>query len=75
MFLQCCINATDKDKKNWEFVDEPMEEIGLKLSYIPVTKLMTPVQIRSLQKVDNRTYKAGMIGAIRKGIYDPSKKK
>jgi hypothetical protein len=61
------------DRLHWEFVDEPMEEIGLKLSYIPVTKLMTPAEIRSLQKVDRRTFKAGMIGAIKKGIYFPDK--
>ncbi|MFA6456621.1 MAG: transglutaminase-like domain-containing protein [Bacteroidota bacterium] len=57
--------------KNFEFDEEVMEVIGLKLSYIPVTKLMTPAQIRSLQKVDPRTYKAGMLGSIRKGIYKP----
>lgn len=57
--------------RNVEFDDEVMEEIGLKLSYIPVTKLMTPAQIRSLQKVDERAYKAGMLGAVKKGIYKP----
>ncbi|MBI2428763.1 MAG: transglutaminase domain-containing protein [Ignavibacteriales bacterium] len=57
--------------KNFEFDDEVMEAIGLKLSYIPVTKLMTPSEIRSLQKVDQRTFKAGMIGAVKKGIYQP----
>jgi len=56
---------------NVEFDDNVMEEIGLKLSYIPVTKIMTPAQIRSLQKVDERTYKAGMVGAVKKGIYKP----
>jgi len=61
------------DRLHWEFEDEAMEEIGLKLSDIPVTKLMTPAEIRSLQKVDRRTFKAGMIGAIKKGIYFPDK--
>ncbi|MCK9409793.1 MAG: transglutaminase-like domain-containing protein [Bacteriovoracaceae bacterium] len=55
----------------YEFSEERMEEIGLKLSYIPVTKIMTPSQIRGLQNVDDRTYKAGMLGAIKKGIYKP----
>lgn len=59
------------DKLGWEFSDGPMEEIGLKLSDIPVTKLMTPAEIRSLKKVDARTFKAGMLGAIKKGIYFP----
>lgn len=57
---------------NFEFDEEKMEAIGMKLSYIPVTKLMTPQQIRGLATVDKRTYRAGMIGAVRKGIYKPS---
>lgn len=56
---------------NFEFDEDRMEEIGLKLSYIPVKKLMTTKQIRGLSKVDKRTYKAGMVGANRKGIYKP----
>ena len=56
---------------HFEFDDDVMEEIGLKLSYIPVTRLMTTVQIRSLQKVDERSYRAGMIGSVKKGIYKP----
>ena len=59
------------DEQQWEIFDEPMEEIGLKLSYIPVTKLMTSAQIRALTKVDERTFKAGMLGANKKGIYIP----
>ncbi|MDP1675247.1 MAG: hypothetical protein Q8L88_00155 [Bacteroidota bacterium] len=64
-----------KKYKNFQFNDDVMEVIGLKLSYIPVTKLMTPSMIRSLQKVDDRTFTAGMLGADPKGIYFPSKKK
>ncbi len=65
------LDLSKYDSLRWEFQDEPMEEIGLKLSYIPVTKLMTPSEIRSLAKVDDRTFKAGMQGAIKKGIYFP----
>ncbi len=61
--------------KNYQFDDAVMEVIGLKLSYIPVTKLMTPAMIRSLQTVDDRTFNAGMLGADPKGIYYPSKDK
>ena len=61
----------EPENDNFEFDDEAMEEIGLKLSFIPVTKIMTPVQIRSLQKVDQRTYTSGMMGAVKKGIYKP----
>lgn len=57
--------------KNFEFDEAVMEEIGLKLSYIPVTKLMTPAQIRALQPVDERTYKAGLLGSVKKGLYKP----
>jgi hypothetical protein len=57
--------------QGFEFSEERMEEIGLKLSYIPVTKLMTTKQIRQLQKVDDRTYKAGLLGSVKKGLYKP----
>ena len=67
------LNLSQYDSLRWEYLDEPMEEIGLKLSYIPVTKLMTPSEIRSLAKVDHRTFKAGMQGAIKEGIYFPDK--
>jgi len=65
------LNLSRWDKQHWEFIDEPMEEIGLKLSYIPVTKIMTPAEIRALNKVDERTFRAGMLGSIKKGIYFP----
>lgn len=65
------LNLSRYDSIGWEYQDEPMEEIGLKLSYIPVTKLMTPAEIRALAKVDQRTFRAGMQGAIKKGIYFP----
>lgn len=57
--------------KNFEFDDDIMETIGLKLSDIPVTKLMTPSQIRSLQSVDERSYKSGLMGANTQGLYKP----
>ncbi len=57
--------------KSFEFDEEVMEAIGLKLSYIPVTKLMTPAQIRALQPVDDRTYRAGLLGAVKKGLFKP----
>ncbi len=57
--------------KDFEFDDEMMEEIGSKLSDIPVTKLMTPSQIRLLQHVDERSYKSGLMGANTKGLYKP----
>ncbi len=63
-----------KKYKHSQFDDDVMEAIGLNLSYIPVTKLMSPAMIRSLQKVDDRTFNAGMLGADPKGIYFPTKK-
>jgi hypothetical protein len=55
----------------FEFSEERMEEIGLKLSYLPVTKLMTPAQIRALLPVDDRSYKAGLLGSVKAGLYKP----
>ncbi len=64
-----------KKYKNFQFDDNVMEAIGLKLSYIPVIKLMTPAMIRSLNPIDERAFKAGMLGTDMKGVYFPDKKK
>lgn len=64
-----------KKYQNYQFNNELMETIGLQLSYIPVTKLMTPAMIRALNPVDERTVKAGMVGTDLKGVYFPPKKK
>ncbi len=55
----------------YEFSETRMEEIGLKLSYLPVTKLMTPSQIRALLPVDDRSYKAGLLGSVKEGLFKP----
>lgn len=55
----------------YEFSGERMEEIGLKLSYLPVTKLMTPSQVRALLPVDIRSYKAGLLGSVKEGLFKP----
>lgn len=57
--------------KGYEFSEEMMERIGAKLSDVPVTKLMTPPQIRALHLVDDRTYRAGLLGAVKDGLYKP----
>jgi hypothetical protein len=57
--------------EGYEFSEEMMERIGARLSDVPVTKLMTPAQVRALQRVDDRTYKAGLLGAVKNGLYKP----
>jgi len=63
-----------KKYKNFQFDNDVMEVIGLKLSYIPVTKLLTPPMIRALNPIDERSFKAGMLGTDMKGVYFPEKK-
>lgn len=67
------LNLLRYNKKEWQTNDETMEEIGLKLSYIKVYKLMQPGMIRALHRVDERAFEAGMYGANKAGIYDPNK--
>ncbi len=68
------VDLTSFDKYQWMFEDAPLDSIVDRLNTMRVHKLMTPAMIRSLLPVDSRTYKTGLVGANRAGIYFPRKK-
>lgn len=59
------------DHIDWMTNDEQLDLIADKLSDIKVTRVMTPAMIRGLHRVDDRTYKAAMLGANKAGLYIP----
>jgi len=61
------------DHLDWMRRDEAMDEIAVKLEHRAVTKLINPAMVRRLAPVDRRAYRAGMLGAVRAGIYVPPK--
>jgi hypothetical protein len=59
------------DAQRWMTRDETMREIARRLDRIPRRKILTRKQIRNLAPVDDRAFRAGLLGAVRSGLYKP----
>jgi len=66
------LNLRTYDKQNWMVKDEPLERIAERLDEIRRFPLLTRRAVRGLSPVDERSYRAGMYGLDRKGLFDPS---
>jgi hypothetical protein len=53
----------------WEWDDEAPERIAAALDRARHAPLLTPAQVRRLSKLDERSYRAGMLGLDRAGLY------
>jgi hypothetical protein len=59
------------DPRRWQTSDEPIEDISDALDAAPHTPLLTPAQVRRLERVDARSLAAGMLGTRKEGLYRP----
>jgi len=59
------------DRINWMGDDTGLDAIGERLDRIRKIKLLSPAMIRGLSPLDERSYRAGLAGANRKGLYKP----
>lgn len=57
------------DRLEWEVRDEAMEAVAERLDAIRHFRLLTPAQVRALSRMDRRSYRAGMLGVNRAGLY------
>lgn len=65
------LHLSSFDRLHWMVQDEPLELIARRLDRLPRFRVMTPRMASSLSKVDRRSYKAGMLGVNRAGLYQP----
>jgi len=65
------LNLRVFDKLNWMMSDEPLERIGERLDEIRKVPLLTRRMIGGLSLVDELSYKAGLLGANKAGLYRP----
>ena len=65
------LNLKAFDKLNWMMSDEPLERIGERLDEIRKVPLLTRRMIGGLSLVDELSYKAGLLGANKAGLYRP----
>lgn len=65
------MNLHQFDRFNWTFADEGLEIIAHRLDALKRIPLIGQKQIKRLQRVEERSYKAGMLGADPDGLYKP----
>ncbi len=68
------LNLKAFDKFDWMTSDGPLERIGERLDEIRKFGLLTRRMIAGLSTVDERSYQAGLLGANRASLYQPSRK-
>jgi hypothetical protein len=67
------LNLKEFDRLQWEINDESMDAIGEKLDAIRKFRPLTPTMIRSLSFADERSVRAGLLGAKAAGLFKPMK--
>jgi len=66
------LNLKAFDRFNWMMSDEPLERIGQRLDEIRKIRVLTPRMTAGLSPIDERSYRAGLLGANRTGLYRPT---
>ncbi|MBI4238922.1 MAG: hypothetical protein HY696_11000 [Deltaproteobacteria bacterium] len=61
------VNLARFDRQHWMTTQRPIWFIAEHLLEIPHTRLLTPQQIKSLTRVDERTYQAECLGKAKRG--------
>lgn len=69
------LNLNAFDSQLWMTRDAAMTAIAERLDGIPHRKLLTRGMIRRLTPADERSYRAGLLGSVRSGLYKPKKKR
>jgi len=62
------------DRFNWMTNDSPIKKIGDRLDQIRKNRVLASGMVERLSPVDERSYRAGMIGTNRAGLYRPQKR-
>jgi hypothetical protein len=65
------LNLKEFDRIHWEINDDSLDAIGERLDEIQKFKPVTPAMIRNLTFADERSVKAGLLGAKAAGLFKP----
>ena len=69
------LNLKEFDRLQWEINDDSLDAIGERLDEIQKFRPLTPAMIRNLSFADERSVKAGLLGAKAAGLFKPTKPK
>ena len=67
------VNLGALDRLGWRVRDEAMETIARRLDARRHVPLLTPALERTLTRIDDRSYRAGMMGFNDKGLWRPKR--
>ena len=67
------LNLKAFDKHLWMTQDEPLELIARRLDHIGRVSLLSEDMIKNLSPVDARSYRSGLLGANKAGLYRPTR--
>jgi hypothetical protein len=67
------LNLEAYDKLDWMTRDEPMDLIADRLDEVRRFSLLTQSMIDGLQPMDERTYRAGLVGVNEAGLFRPER--
>jgi hypothetical protein len=67
------LNLKEFDRLQWEINDESMDAIGERLDEIQKFRPLTAAMIRNLNFADERSVKAGLMGAKAAGLFKAKK--
>lgn len=65
------LNLSKFDNLNWMISEENLENIADATDKLKRYSLLTPKQTKALSKVDDKVYKAGLLGSDSKGLFIP----
>jgi hypothetical protein len=68
------LNLKAFDKMDWMRSDEHLQAIADRLDEVRAIPLVTPQMVAGLTLVDARSYRAGLLGANRAGLWRPPRK-
>ncbi len=69
------LNLKRFDRWNWMTSDESLDQISQRLDRIRKISLLTQPMISNLSVVDERSYRAGLLGSNRTGLFKPERKR
>ena len=68
------LNLRSFDRFGWQVKDEALDRVSRRLDEMKKRWVITPQTVRRLSPVDLRSFRAGLLGAEKRGLFRPGRK-
>jgi hypothetical protein len=69
------LNLRSFDRFAWQVEDKALDRISRRLDEMGKRMVISPRQVRKLSPVDLRSYQAGLLGSLERGLFQPQRRK